>query len=92
MDCCMRIRSTDYYDKNWIISYAFYRSYLIIYEKSDTSCINGIIKESNWYIFKDSIPGYKSYSDLEDIGESEGRNRVFRIISSDSLEIIRTTH
>ena len=61
---------------------------LILYRRTDTDYLSGMINVSKMTEFRDSIPGFDIYSG---IGEEYDRlGRDFRIISPDSLHIIYT--
>jgi hypothetical protein len=88
--CYMRIRDDFYYHKKSAVAYTFYNDYLIVYQESDTTCIGNLIKNSNWVIFKDSIPKYKSFEDDFEDMDYEGLTRISKIVGIDSLEIVQT--
>ncbi len=86
--CYIILGKNFFYDKEQAKNYFYYKNYLIIYNNSDTTCVQSFINEDKMIKFKDSIPGYKDVS--ESNMEYDTPLRVFKVINQDSLETIYT--
>jgi len=89
-DCYISISTDYFFNKNDIKGYTFIKGDLIVYYVYYPSCCDSIlINKDNFIQYKDSIPGYKDYSQLniETIFNYEPMKRVFKIINRDSLKL-----
>ena len=82
-NCLIKISTDFYYDADRIDGYTFFDGYLIVFYNAHSICSKDMLNINALTIFKDSIAGYKDYSQLN--MDYEIITKTYKIINKDSL-------
>jgi hypothetical protein len=81
-NCLIKISTDYYYNTDRIDGYTFFDGNLIVFYNAHSICNKDIVNINNLTIFKDSISGYKDYSQLN--MDYETITRLYKIVNKDS--------